>query len=283
MRIESRTDRRGWAALASGGGETPVLALHGWLDNAHSFLPLAPHLDELNLVCPDFAGHGLSDPYPSGRRYLFDDYVFDVLAMADALGWDRFHLLGHSLGGAVACVTAAASPERVISLTAIEGLGPLTASPDTAAAAWRKAVAVSRPRERRVHPDREAAANARARNGQLSPAHARMLAERGTEEVDGGVRWRHDPRLTWPSTHRYTEPQVLDLLAAIACPVLSIHAEPSTGLLTPEVRQRRLAAIRNRTAIGLSGGHHVHMETPELLAPHIMEHIHAHALPTHSD
>lgn len=275
LRIESARSARGWAALAAGDDGPPVLALHGWLDNAHSFLPLSEGLDGMRLVCPDFAGHGLSDPVPAGTRYLFDDHVFDVLAMADALGWDRFHLIGHSLGGAVACIAAAACPDRVLSVTAIEGLGPLSAPPDTAAAAWRKALDSSQWRPRRVHADADAAAEARTRNGHLGIEHARLLAERGTEPVDGGIRWRHDLRLTWSSPHRYTEPQVLDLLGTIACPVLSFHAEPATGILSPELRRRRLAAVGRRTAIGLRGGHHLHMECPQRLAPPIMDHIHA--------
>jgi len=41
--------------------ETPVLALHGWLDNAASFIPLAQHLNETNLIALDFPGHGKSE------------------------------------------------------------------------------------------------------------------------------------------------------------------------------------------------------------------------------
>jgi len=82
-------------------GDTPVLALHGWLDNAHSFVPLSDHLDGLDLVAIDFPGHGFSMPRPDGVRYHFDDYSFDVLAVLDDLGWERCNILGHSLGGEI--------------------------------------------------------------------------------------------------------------------------------------------------------------------------------------
>ncbi|NCO20290.1 MAG: alpha/beta hydrolase, partial [Gammaproteobacteria bacterium] len=174
------------AALRLQQGSTRVLALHGWLDNALSFAPLWPLLDTLDLVCLDFPGHGESLPRPATARYHFDDYVFDVLAAADALGWDRFHLLGHSLGGAVASVTAAACPERVISLSVIEGLGPLTAPPDRTTEGWRKAIHASRARPRRVHADRDSALDARVRNSDLPRAAAELLAERGLEPVATG-------------------------------------------------------------------------------------------------
>ena len=253
-------------------GPIRVLALHGWLDNANSYLPLVPHLDGFDLVAIDFPGHGLSAHRPSGARYHFDDYVFDVLAALDALGWDQACLLGHSLGGAVACVTAAAAPERIDSLSLIEGLGPLSAPAATAATHWRQSVARSKIRQRRVHTDIEAAAHARADNTDLGLEAARLLAERGVEEFEGGVRWRHDERLTWPSAHRYSEAQVLGLLEAIECPVLSIHSTPRGSILPERVARRRIAALGRHKGLGVPGGHHLHMHHPASIAPAIKEH-----------
>jgi pimeloyl-ACP methyl ester carboxylesterase len=253
-------------------GPIRVLALHGWLDNANSYLPLAPHLDGLDLVAIDFPGHGLSAHRPPGMRYYFDDFIFDVLAALDALDWGRGCLLGHSLGGAVASITAAAAPERVNSLALIEGLGPLSAPVTSTADHWRKSVARSTSRRRRVHADIEAAAHARADNSDLGLEAARLLAERGVETTEEGVRWRHDERLTWPSTHRYSEPQVLELLAAIECPVLSIHAVPRGSIVPEHVARRRVGALRRHTGLGVPGGHHLHMHHPSVIAPAIKEH-----------
>lgn len=253
-------------------GPIRVLALHGWLDNANSFVPLAPYLDGLDLIAVDFPGHGLSPQRPPECRYHFDDYVFDVLAALDALGWERAALLGHSLGGAVASIAAAAAPERVSSLALIEGLGPLSAPVNGARDHWRQAVARSRTRPRRVHADLEAAAHVRADNSDLGMNAARVLAERGVTSNSEGCRWHHDQRLTWPSAHRYTETQVLELLSAIECPVLSIHSLPRGGILPEDLARRRIAALRQCRQLGQSGGHHLHMHHPDRIAPTIKEH-----------
>lgn len=263
------------AGLRHQTGEVPVLALHGWLDNSQSFVPLFDHLDGLDLVALDLPGHGRSPQRPTGVRYHFDDYVFDVLAVADELGWSRFHLLGHSLGGAVSTMVAAACPDAVRSLVLIENLGPISARADATASGWRKAIRLSRERPRRYHPDAEAAAQARARNSDLSLIEARLLGERGLVHDDNGVRWAHDLRLTWPSTLRYTEAQVIDLIAAIEAPALNIYSDPSSDMMPWRILERRLAALRRRQLFGHPGGHHLHMQHPDVIGPVIKNFIHA--------
>ncbi|MEM7053443.1 MAG: alpha/beta hydrolase [Pseudomonadota bacterium] len=263
-------------ALAFGQGP-PVLALHGWLDNAGSFKPMQPYLDALNVVCLDFPGHGHSPPRPQAARYHFDDYVFDVLAAADALGWQQFHLLGHSLGGAVATMLTAACPERILSLSVIEGLGPLTAPSDQTAAGWRRALQASQTRPRRVHAERSKAIEARVKNSDLPMAAAELLAERGLESVDGGWQWRHDQRLTWPSTQRYTEAQVLDVLNHIQAPSLCVMARPFSRIMPSGLLERRFAAVRDLKIEQWRGGHHLHMETPRPIAACIQQHILEHS------
>src|SRR5690606_29019174 len=81
---------RALAALRSGTRSgTRVLALHGWLDNAASFTPLAAALPELDLVALDLPGHGHSAYRPARTWYHFIDYIDDVLAALDALGWEH--------------------------------------------------------------------------------------------------------------------------------------------------------------------------------------------------
>jgi len=275
--------RLGLAGLRLTQGDIPVLALHGWLDNANSFAPLAPFLEGLDLVAIDLPGHGQSAHRPQGVRYHFDDNVFDVLRAADQLSWERFHLLGHSMGGAISTLVAAACPDRVISIVNIEGLGPISATPDQAANGWQKAVRGSRERARRAHPDRDSAVAARARHSDLDATSAALLAERGLAPAEDGLIWGHDIRLTWPSTQRYTETQVLDIIASVLCPVLTVYSEPPSGLIASRILQRRLAALRQRQGFACPGGHHLHMRHPRRIGAKIQEFYHEHAVPAQAD
>ncbi len=244
----------------------PVLALHGWLDNAATFEPLAPWLDGIRLVALDLTGHGHSDHRPRGCRYHLVDYVDDVLGAADALGWQRFTLLGHSLGGAVATLAAAARPERVDRLALVEALGPLSEAAEALPARLARAVqgrAASRAdRGPRTYTRIEEAIDARRRAGDLDVASARLLVERATASAAGGVRWRSDPRLREPSPQRFTEEQVLAVLAAIRAPTGVVCADH--GLLPrdhPDVQQR-LASIADVAVHECPGNHHLHMADP---------------------
>ena len=69
-------------------GASRVIALHGWLDNAATFVPLAAHLDGIELVAPDLPGHGRSAHLAPGADYSFAAAVHTVLDIADALGWE---------------------------------------------------------------------------------------------------------------------------------------------------------------------------------------------------
>ena len=106
-------------------GKPLIVALHGWLDNGASFLPLAPHLAECHLVCVDLPGHGHSDHKPT--PYVFVDWLDDLHQIAQAAGWQRFILIGHSLGALIASAYAGVFPEQIVRLILLEG--PRAAEP----------------------------------------------------------------------------------------------------------------------------------------------------------
>lgn len=249
-------------------GELPVLAIHGWLDNAASFDALGKCLEGVQLVALELAGHGCSQHRPPGSAYHFVDNIPDVLAAADALGWERFTLLGHSMGAGVASFTAAAMPERIEQLWLIEGLGPLSGNPanepDRLHRYLRQHASQNKRRIRR-YPSLQAAAERRASDGSLSLELALGLTERGTETWEGGVRWRHDPRLTFSSPHYYTEEQVLAVLGAISVPTGLILAEQGL-LLSRSTTAARCAAVQGLEVARLPGGHHLHMEDAAAVA-----------------
>ena len=254
------------AGLRSGdAGGARVLALHGWLDNAASFVPIAQHLREVDLVAVDLPGHGHSDHLPTAASYGMDGAVHAVLAIADALGWDRFALLGHSMGAGIGSLLAAACPQRITRLVAIEALGPLSEAEDRTAQRLRESVQAARalPGKRlRVFADIDSAIRARKQANTLGDEAARLLVERGLAAVEGGHAWRSDPRLTLPSAWRLTEPQVRDLLAHIECPLAIVFADPAPDFFPEPLRQARAALPARAQLHVLPGSHHLHMEQP---------------------
>lgn len=251
-------------------GAPPLLALHGWLDNAASFDALAPHLAaRFRVIALDLPGHGRSAHLPAGAHYHFVDYLDAALGAADALGLDRFRLLGHSLGAGVASLLAAAVPERIERLALIEGLGPIADDPTHTLARFRDAVARRRGAEdkrTRVFASVEEAVQARVRAGGLDAAQARPIVARGVKAVAGGHTWSSDPRLTLPTPLRHEEMQLRRVLAGIAAPTLLLLAEPATPYLPTATMDARAACVADIRVQRMSGGHHLHLEHPRAVA-----------------
>jgi pimeloyl-ACP methyl ester carboxylesterase len=260
------------AALAWGPPDgRPVLALHGWLDNAASFSKLAPRLCEalgLRLVALDMPGHGMSE-HKRGP-YHFIDSVADAIHAADALGWDRFTLLGHSMGAGIASLVAGTIPERIERCVLIEGLGPMVDEPTEVARRLARSLrAEARVRNRstakRAYPDPETAVERLLEAAPMQPESARILIARGLEPRDGGWQWRADPRLRLDSRLRLSETQVLAFLEAITCPVLLVSASEGWPY-PPAIMAGRVAAVGDRTRVELPGRHHLHLDDPATVA-----------------
>ncbi len=105
-----------------------MLCVHGWLDNANSFLPMMPYLPAFDLVAIDLPGHGHSDALPSG--YQLHELSYQLNQIIQSLGWPDCHVLGHSLGGCIAPLLAVANKDIVNTLTLVEASGPLAESAD---------------------------------------------------------------------------------------------------------------------------------------------------------
>ncbi len=263
--MELKTPHIRLAALAWGPqAAPPVMALHGWLDNAASFAPLAVHLEDTRLVALDLAGHGRSGHRSPGAFYHLVDYVWDVVAAAAALGWDRFSLLGHSLGAGIASFVAAVVPDRVERLALIEGLGPLAGEAEDGPANHARAIRQMSTLGTRSAPSYasvEEAARARAGAGDLSEEASLVLARRGLRASDAGFRWRSDRRLRFKSAHYFSEEQVRAYLRNIRAPVCLVIA--GDGELQRRLRLReRSACVQNLEVVEIAGGHHLHMDSP---------------------
>lgn len=292
---------RDWPAAESGETLLPILALHGWLDNAASFDHLIPLLPTAHrIVALDLPGHGESDHRPPGTHTYFLDYVPTVFEAADALGWDRFILLGHSMGAGIGTLAAgvdgtadARAGGRMAGLILIDGMGPLTDDGDGAPERYANYLRTVRADQARqvdarkaglpeqgggsVYATAEHAVRARKLVGGLSDTSARRLVLRSLRarrnasgEIDAYI-WGTDPRLKWPSPLRLTEEQVRAFLGAITAPTLMIAAGDSEFAAYKNILAPRAARIQSLSSVELSGGHHLHMERPGPVAEAIVE------------
>ena len=252
------------AALEWGhAGAMPVLALHGWLDNAGSFELLAPRLERTHVVALDAAGHGLSGHRSADAGYNIWQDLGDLLEVAESLGWDRFSLLGHSRGAAVATLFAGTFPERVERLMLIEGGLPILGEPAQAPENLASVLESSRTlrgRGGRIFASREEAIAERADGfSPVSQAAAEILAQRSLLEVEGGWQWQADQRLKAGSEIRLTRELLAPFLERVAAPAICVLAEdsPFGGLA---VYAEMLGLIRRIEVHRIQGRHHFHLE-----------------------
>ena len=239
----------------------PVLALHGWLDNAASFDRIAPYLEGIRLIAIDHAGHALSEPRPAGSHYLIWEYALDLIDVLDALQLDKVVLLGHSLGAIVATQFASTFPERITRLGLIEGLVPMTRTAEEAPQHLAQYAKV-RHRIPRIKPtfyaSREQAIAARMKGFiKLEQNAATILADRGVLESAAGFYWHNDSRLKLPTAIRLDESIGFAFVDQLKASTLLIIGKDSG------YRESRLFPDQLPDCIDiryLPGRHHLHLE-----------------------
>ena len=245
--------------------------MHGWLDNAATYDHIAPLLPELQLVSLDFHGHGFSDHLPPGIAYHFADSVDLMVRVADKLGWEKFNLIGHSMGAAVAALMGGVIPERIQNMILIEGLGPFSRRESFGPRALRLSIDGMKSIERKsmpLYPNLEAAVQARYKVGGMKLDSVRTLVQRGVKMVENGVTWASDPRLRVGSRTYFSEEQIIEFLKQIRCPTLLIHGD-FYFQENPDWQQRmraRCEYVPDLQDVLLPGGHHLHLDNPKPVA-----------------
>ncbi len=256
-----------WHAEPKTTSDVPVLMLHGWLDNSLTFIKLAPELASRSEVyAVDMAGHGKSGHRPEGQSYLLMDYVADVAELVEnhlfASDKEQVDLVGHSLGGIVCALYAAAFPERVRNLVMIDSLGAISRPVDQTIPQLRRAIQkrLTGSGRQTVYQDIQTAAKAREGGlSPLSPEAALTLTPRNMRQEQGGYVWRTDSRLRHPTPLMMSEDQVMASLQAITTPTLFVRAE--SGLLANRGGlDERGQAIANLKVAHVPGGHHCHLD-----------------------
>ncbi len=104
----------------------PILFLHGFPESHRTWREMLPDLArDFRVIAPDQRGFAGSDKPQAVEAYKADRIVEDIVALADALGHERFTLVGHDWGGAVAWLAALRHPDRIKRLIIANAPHPL--------------------------------------------------------------------------------------------------------------------------------------------------------------
>jgi pimeloyl-ACP methyl ester carboxylesterase len=248
-----------WGAL----GSKPVIALHGWLDNAASFDLLLPSLEDTHVLAIDSAGHGQSAFRSSDAGYELWQEIPEVIEIADQMGWADFALIGHSRGAVIAGLIAGTFPKRINGLVMIDAHMPVPALVHNSAKQMAKSIRDDK-RFATASPSYfnsfEDAVEARAKGFlSLDRDAAEILARRGVREDDKGFYWHNDQRLKSAASIKFTKEQINSFLKAISAPSLLIYAQNS--LFTQNSEHTQFSSLMDsKTVVTFPGTHHLHME-----------------------
>ncbi len=257
-----------------GGEGRPLLFLHGFLDTGRSFDEAVRALGPAwRGLCLDWRGHGGSRPVPEGASFHQLDHLKDLTLLLDRLeeeGLAPFALVGHSLGGIVACLLAGSLPGRVQRLILVDSLGAVAEEPGEGPARLGAVLERLRqgPRPFRTFASPEAAARrVRENNPGLTEEGARRMVRSILERTeDGRYAFPFDPRLRGPSPVRWPESFWRRLLGRIEARVHVLQAEYGYADRLPDA-EGRFRALRRGSRRLLEGvGHHAHLDAPGLLA-----------------
>jgi lipase len=143
------------AGIWNEGSEPTVLAIHGITASHRAWIAVADRLPGMRIIGPDLRGRGGSRTLPG--PFGMARHAADAMALLDAEGIDRAHVVGHSMGAFVAMRLAELYPDRVLSLTLVDGGIPLQLPSDIPfAEVMRQALGPALARLETSYPSREA-------------------------------------------------------------------------------------------------------------------------------
>ncbi len=252
----------------------PVVLLHGWLDCGETFQFMVDALQrDWPLAALDWRGFGRSE-WPQ-QGYWFPDYLGDLDAALDQLSPSApARLVGHSMGGNIACSYAGIRPDRVRCVVNLEGFGLPRTAPAQAPARMRKWLdqLKAAPRDKDYASFEELAGIVRYRYPRFSSSQAAFVAAAwGKLDADGRVRLAGDPRHHWVNPILYKREDTEAYWREVRAPLLMLVGDQSDLLAklgadgTEEAFRALFPHIEFARIAG--AGHMLHIERPDAVAP----------------
>lgn len=256
-------------------GARKIFLLHGWMDVSASFQFVADAMrGDWQILAPDWRGFGLSE-WSHADCYWYPDYLADLEGLLAVLQPDGpINLVGHSMGGNIACIYAGIRPARVGRLVNLEGLGMRDSRAEDAPRRYAKWLDdLVKPQQFRGYASYEAlAARLCESNGRLQAERASFLARHwGIQREDGRVELRSDPAHKRVNPVLYRGAEISACLRSITAPVMWVEGELSdlySKIKIPreevDERRRLIANCTHRTMAG--AGHMMHHDLPDGVA-----------------
>ncbi|MEV0319350.1 alpha/beta fold hydrolase [Streptomyces sp. NPDC050658] len=230
-----------------GEGPHKVVVVHGWLADRSAYAPVLPDLDlaSFQYAVVDLRGYG--EAKDAAGDYTTSEGAADVVDLADRLGWERFSLIGHSMGGSVAQRVLAAAPHRVRRMV---GVSPVPASGlDLPPEQWELfAGADLRPENRRAILDVTTGGNRPA-------AWLDRMVERSMD--------RSDPKAFRAWLDSWAREDFHDLVEGATVPALAVTGALDPALSADLMRQTWMRWYTRAELVELpAAGHYAMDETP---------------------
>ncbi|ALC37928.1 kraken [Drosophila busckii] len=260
----------------------PILALHGWQDNCGSFDRLCPLLPaDCSVLAIDLPGHGHSTPYPQGMQYfIFWDGICLIRRIVRKYNWKNVTLMGHSLGGALTFMYAASFPDEVHKLINIDIAGPTVRSVNRMAQGTGKAL--DKFLDYEVLPESKLPCYKYdemiqlvldAYDGSVDEPSVHVLMKRGMRPNKDGYLFARDLRLKVSMLGMFTSEQTLAYARQIRCKVLNIRGMPGMKFELTDFYKEVIDTLKEHAGhveyVEVPGTHHLHLVTPDRVAPHI--------------
>ena len=258
-------------------GDPVLFMLHGWMDSSITFqFVVDAFRKNWHVIAPDWRGFGHSSWAKEG--YWYPEYLADLEALLGHYSpGEPVRLLGHSMGGNIACLYAGVRPARIRQLVSLEGYGVMRMDPDEAAVRYGKWLdALAAPEKPRIFANfEEVVRRVRRNNPRLNPEKAAFIAANwAAEKPDGTWQILADPlhRRINPILSRMDE--VLASWRRITAPTLMVDSEFSLlGMrmgnyekAREEIRRRAAAIPDVRVVTVKEAAHMVQHDQPEKVA-----------------
>lgn len=270
----------------------PILALHGWQDNAGSFDLLAPLLKNHSILAIDNPGHGLSSWLPLGIGYDDTTTILLIRKLKRHFNWKKIKLLGHSAGALVSFIYASLYPNDTEFVIALDSLQyrPIV-NVDEYCREFAKNIDKFLDLEEKYSVKNRVSYEEgdflekwiTGSNYSLNEIAVRIMMRRGAKRAeDGRFFFSRDPRvkLNLPLRAIYTEEHLEIMAKLIKCPYLVLRSSSTfdDGEFSSNIVEIMKTNCKEFSLISMPGTHHLHLTNAKSVAKIVQSFLASHEI-----